>query len=298
MKKTFRYVGYGLAILVLVVMGISFWAGENLTRAARSPQPPPPVDLGARSVDIFSENGRLSAWFISGEPSRGVVLLLHPLRSNKSAMLARARFLKREGYSVFLVDMQAHGESDGDRITFGYREAKDVTASIQKFRQLAPGEKMAALGVSLGAAAVVLSNPNSDLDAIILESMYPTIEEAISDRLRIRFGGLAPLLTPLLSIQLKPRFNISPSQLRPIEHMTSLRCPVMILHGTEDRHTTLAEAKRIYDAVDQPKEFHAFNGAAHVDLHAFDPRTYENKVGAFLARYLHNSGEVFGRANQ
>ena len=290
--KILRYTGYCIVIFVFVVTGISFLAGDHLTQVARSTSQLPPEDLGMRSVPIFSENGRLAAWFIPGESSHGAVLLLHPVRSNKSSMLARARFLSNEGYSILLPDMQAHGESEGEQITFGYREAKDVSAAIQKIRELAPGEKVAALGVSLGAAAIVLSDANNNFDAVILESMFPTIEEAISNRLRIRFGGLAPLLTPLLSLQLKSRLHINSSQLHPIEHMTRFRVPVMILHGTEDQHTTLEEAKRVFTAANPPKEFHAFSGAAHVDLHAFDPQTYESSVCVFLARYLRSSGKT------
>jgi fermentation-respiration switch protein FrsA (DUF1100 family) len=205
-------------------------------------------------------------------------------------MLARARFLKREGYSVFLVDLQAHGESEGDRITFGYREANDVRAAVEKLHELVPGEKIAALGVSLGAAAVVLSDVNDSLAAVVLESLYPTIEEAVSDRLRIHFGALGPLLAPLLLVQLKPLLHVDPSQLRPIERISLLQSPVLIVHGTEDRHTSLSEAQRLYATANQPKEFYAVPGAAHVDLYAFSPKAYEERVSVFLARYLGNAG--------
>jgi predicted alpha/beta-fold hydrolase len=154
-----RLVAYALAGLG-VAFGIAvLWAGDFLTKPALSNTGAPPAELDARSLTFSSASGeRLSAWFIAGKSTQGAVLLLHPIRSNKRTMLSRAEFLKRQGYSVLLIDFQAHGESAGDRITFGYREAKDVEAAVEKLNELAPGEKVGALGVSLGAAAVVLSD--------------------------------------------------------------------------------------------------------------------------------------------
>jgi fermentation-respiration switch protein FrsA (DUF1100 family) len=267
------------------------WAGDYLTKAARSNTGAPPAELGARSLMFPSASGeRLSAWFIPGTSTQGAVLLLHPIRTNKRAMLSRAAFFKRQGYSIFLVNLQAHGESEGDRITFGYREAKDVRAAVEKLNELAPGEKVGALGVSLGAVAVLLSDVHGSLAAVVVESLYSTIEEAVSNRLRIYFGAVGPLLAPFLLVQLEPRLGVSPSQLRPIDRIPVLRAPLLVVHGTGDRHTTLEEAQKLYASAPQPKEFYAVQGAAHVDLHAFSPRAYEERVGRFLARYLRSAG--------
>jgi len=278
------------SVLVCIAAGVStavLLTGTHLTRPYRTGTGEPPTDINAQTVTFASGSGeRLSAWFIPGLARRGAVLLLHPIRSDKRAMLARARFLQSEGYSLLLVDLQAHGESEGERITFGYREANGVRASIDELRRRAPGEKVGAIGVSLGAAAIVLSGADDVLSAVVLESLYPTIEEAVSDRLRIRFGAMGPLLSPLLLVQLEPALGITPSQLRPIDRMPAWRTPVLIVHGTEDRHTNLAEAQRLFTAARPPKEFLAFPGAAHVDLHAFDKQAYERKVGAFLACFL------------
>jgi uncharacterized protein len=285
-----------LVAYALVGLGVAFgvavlWAGDYLTKPARSDTGAPPAELGGRSLTFSSASaGRLSAWFVPGTSTQGAILLLHPIRSNKRAMLSRAKFLKRLGYSILLVDLQAHGESQGDRITFGYREAKDVQAAIEKLKELVPGEKVGVLGVSLGAVAVVLCDTHDSLSAVVLESPYATIEESLSNRLRLYFGAVGPLLVPFLLAQLQPRLGVSPSQLRPIDRIPMLRSPLLVVHGTEDRHTTLEEAQRFYASAPQPKEFYAVQGAAHVDLHAFSPRAYEERVGRFLARYLRSAG--------
>jgi fermentation-respiration switch protein FrsA (DUF1100 family) len=275
-----------IAVLGMFVAAV-FWAGDRLTWPARTATGVPDPALGARALAFDSASGaKLSAWFVPGDPGAGAVLLLHSVRSNKRAMLPRARFLSGLGFAVLMVDLQAHGESEGERITFGYREAADVHAAVEKLHELAPGERIGALGISLGAASVVMADVQPMLAAVVLESLYPTIEDAVDNRLRMRFHAAGPWLSPLLLAQLGPRLGVTPAQLRPIERIPLLRCPVLVVHGTNDRHTTVREAERLFAAAPTPKEFYALSGAAHVDLHAFGGKEYERRIGAFFARHL------------
>jgi uncharacterized protein len=285
------------ALLVMVIAGLGssaaavFWAGDFLTKPARVSTGVPDPTLHARMLTFDSVSGvKLSAWFVPGAPGSGAILLLHSIRSNKRAMLPRAQFLSALGFSILLVDLQAHGESEGERISFGYREAADVHASVEKLRELAPGERVGALGTSLGAASLLLSDVQPLLAAVVLESLYPTIEEAVGNRLSIYFGPMGRWLSPLLLTQLSPRLGVMPAQLHPIEHVPSLRCPVLIVHGTKDRHTTIQEAQRLFAAAPEPKEFYSLTGAAHVDLHAFGGKEYERRIGDFFTHHLRSAG--------
>jgi fermentation-respiration switch protein FrsA (DUF1100 family) len=55
-------------------------------------------------------------------------------------------------------------------------------------------------------------------------------------------------------------------------------------------HTSVAETKRIFAAASEPKGLWLVEGAAHEDLHAFNPQAYEFRVSDFLFKYLHNTG--------
>ena len=93
-----------------------------------------PKDVAAESVSFSSLPGAtLHGWYFPGK-GRGVVMLLHGIYDDRRSMLPRARFLNKNGYSVLLFDFQAHGESTGDRMTFGYLESKDVKNAVQFVR--------------------------------------------------------------------------------------------------------------------------------------------------------------------
>ncbi len=262
-----------------------------LTRPARGTTGEAPKELKAKSVTLQTfPNESVSGWFIGGRPKYGAVLLLHGVRSNRHQMLSRAKFLNREGYSVLLIDLPAHGESAGHRITFGLREAEGVKAALSYMTQQLPNEKIVVIGVSLGAASFVLANAHPAPSAVVLESMYPTITEAIVNRLKLHIGQIGGYFAPLLLWQLPLRMGISPEQLRPIAAIPSLHTPVLIVSGSEDQHTTLSETMRIFQTANEPKELWAVEGAAHVDLYNFNPMAYESRISTFLAKHIRNEG--------
>src|SRR6185312_6459178 len=115
-----------------------------------------------------------------------------------------------------LFDFQAHGESAGEHITFGYLESRDAQAAVDFMRNNAPGEKIGVIGVSMGGAATLLASPPLKIEALVLEMVYPTINQAVSNRLTMRVGAWGAVLTPLLVWQLKPRLGVSADALMPI----------------------------------------------------------------------------------
>ncbi len=214
------------------------------------------------------------------------MVLLHGLRATRLNMLNRARFLHREGFAVLLCDFQAHGESTGRHITFGYLESRDAQAEVRLVRERAPGERVGIIGVSLGGAAAILSARPLDADAMVLESVYPTIDDAVSDRRTSRLGPWASTLAPLLIMQLRPRFGFGAGQLRPIDRVPAVHAPKLFLAGTEDRSTTIRESERLFQAAAGPKELWEIRRARHEDLYAFAGEEYRKRVGDFLKEHL------------
>lgn len=260
--------------------------GEWLTRPVPATAPRPPRTLGAEPVRIAYAGGELGGWFVAGRPDVGGVLLLHGIRSSRRQMLGRAEFLQRAGYASLLVDLPAHGESSGTRIGLGATEAPAVAAALAHLRDRLPGAPLAVIGVSLGAAAFVLADLQPRPAAAVLESMYPTLQEAVANRLALRLGDVGRVLAAPLLWQLPLRTGVAASALEPVRHLPELATPVAIAAGTEDRHTTWTETRRLYAAARAPKELWPFPGIAHEDLHRRAPAVYEARVLAFLARHL------------
>ena len=246
----------------------------------------PPKDMPIEVVQIPRENGALiHGWFLGVDINKAGILLLHGVKSDRREMIDRARFLYREGYSVLLIDMQAHGETAGEYLTFGYLESIDAGRAVEYLRERIGG-KVGIIGSSMGGAAALLGTQSNREDAIIIEGVYGTIEQAIKNRIALRLGRVATVLSPLLSWQLEPRLGISLDSLSVVNAVSRLNSPILIISGNQDRHALPSEAQAIFDAANQPKSLWMIEGASHEDLYEYNNESYEKRILDFFTEHL------------
>jgi pimeloyl-ACP methyl ester carboxylesterase len=265
--------------------------GGMLVAPANRPVGAPPADFPAVSATLDSDSGsRIATWHLPVDGSRATIIVLHGIYENRRSMLGRAKLFRDAGYSVVLIDMQAHGESPGKNVTIGFLERHDVKAAVQFARTSHPDHRIGIVACSMGGAATLLASP-LEIDALVLESVYPTITEAVTDRVTARVGPLSCVLSPLLLCQLQPRLGISASDLCPIDNVSQVGCPILVAAGDKDCHTTIAETRRMFDTAVTPKQLVIFEGAAHIDLLEHDRQKYQDEVLPFLEQYLRPEGE-------
>jgi uncharacterized protein len=278
---------FALALLVVIVgVLVAAWILGSKLVASANHAVVLPAGFSAQRVSIPGVGHSIAGWWADKGEGSPVVLLLHAVRADRPTMVSRAHLLMAQGFSVLLIDLQGHGETPGEAITLGFRESADVVAARDWIKKTAPGRKVGVVGCSLGGASVLLALQPSGFDAVVLEAVYPRISRAVENRIRIRLGFLAPVLTPLLLMQLQPRLHISASDLEPIRFIGQLGAPVLIAAGSKDEHTTLEESRELFDAASNPKSLWIVEGARHQDLLAFDGAGYEERVVGFLRNTL------------
>jgi fermentation-respiration switch protein FrsA (DUF1100 family) len=278
-----------LAVVALAGTTTSWFLGSELIQPAMHAVALP-IGFAAQQVSIPGQGHAIAGWWIDNQANTPVVLLLPGIRADRSSMVSRATLLRSRGFSVLLIDLQAHGETPGDEITLGWRESQDVEAALGWLKSRCPDRRIGAIGCSLGGASILIGHQPPGFDAIVLEAVYPRIGRAVENRIRLRVGALAPLLTPLLLAQIPLRLHISPHDLEPIRHIADVGAPVLIAAGSRDEHTTLGESEELYGTAVQPKQLWVVDGGRHQDLLAYDPAGYEDHVIGFLVQYLRPGG--------
>jgi fermentation-respiration switch protein FrsA (DUF1100 family) len=282
-KKKF----FAVAVIPVFFCGAVWLAGSFLSHPVNHSVGAFPAYLQGRDVEFESGSGsKLRGWLIPGRAGAGAVVLLHGFRGDRRQMLGRASFLSEAGYGVLLFDFQAHGESPGKQITIGHLESRDAQASVAFMKQNCPGEKLGVVGLSMGGAAAVLASPALEVDAMVLEMVYPDIERATADRMESRLGAWARGLTPLLLMQLPLRAGIGKEALRPIDRIAEIKIPKLFIAGAKDRHTKLDESRELFAAAGEPKEFWVVEEAAHVDVHQIVKEEYERRILDFFEKRL------------
>lgn len=277
-----------ISLLTLTLLiGVLWWIGNILTAPNNQIVGNCPLELVCENIEFYSESKTtIKGWFLKGEEQKGVIILMHGVGGNRLSLVERMRFLNKNGFSVLAFDFQASGESIGNHITFGYLESFDTKAAIDFARQKLPNEKIGVIGISMGGAAYLLQKEPGEADTLILEMVYPTLNQAIKNRLNLWLFDGAEILSPLLTYQLPFRLGFSVDDLRPIDKVKDVNCPIFFIVGENDEHTTLEESRNFFETFHGQKDFWVVSKAKHTDFHKVASKEYEEKVLAFLIRNL------------
>ena len=284
---------FGVVLILGVILPLwgTIQLGGRLLLPNRTPIGVPPQDLPIEEIQFrSSDNVPLSGWLIERVGAKTGILLMHGSGQNREIMVPRARFLYQAGYSVFLFDFRAHGESGGRFKTFGIGEHEDAEAALALLKERTEVDQVAIIGFSLGGAAAILGPSPVEADAYVLEAVFPTIEQAIANRIKIRLSPLLSWTYPLLSQQIPIRTGTPLSALRPIDQIRRIHQPIFLIAGAEDRRTTRQESQQLFDAIEaKNKQFWIVPGANHTNFHAAAKTSYEKKILEFLASALEAS---------
>jgi uncharacterized protein len=278
-------------LIIVTTVAILFVAGSwifaiRLTRARQETVGAPPSDFPYPIQPITftsSDDETLSGWFVPANGSKGIVLL-HGYTGTRKQMIPRARFFRDMGYNVLLYDARACGESSGEHVTFGYRERHDVIAAVKLLQERGCTD-IACLGVSQGGATILFAAGElPDLKCVVCESVYDEMSNAVDRRLR-RFTGTPGWLGGCLLVPFaESNIDLSIDEVKPIDHIGKLKCPVFVISGELDDRTWADDTRRLFDAAQEPKQLWMLPDARHQDLFHF--RGYEQKVGEFVKQHL------------
>lgn len=240
-------------------------------------------DSAYSSIQLKTAGGlTLDGWLIQVPHAKGTIALFHGHGSEKSANLSQSNTFNEMGYSTVLVDFRAHGKSEGNRCTIGYREAEDVKL-VYDYLQ-AHGEKHILLyGISLGAATITKAVADYQLrpDKIILEMPFASLPATVEGKMKMvglpaePFGGLLTFWGGAIN-------GFWAFSMKPADFVKQIHCPVLLQWGRKDKGVTEAEIKTIYNNISSPKQLVVYDTSGHQNLCENEPDKWEENIGAFL----------------
>ena len=274
-------------LVALGYLGICLFVAARLSAPSRRPQVLSRADFGLeyRKVSIRSTDGlELAGWWVpGGHPSRAVVLV-SGLEGEKSDehVLKSAPIYAGAGYGVLMIDLRAQGDSEGERITMGYEEVRDVRGAIYWLEQrgFAPSD-VVLHGFSMGGATVLRAAPGSRVAAVVEEGSYASLPLILRQRLP-EVSGLPALFTPGMFIMGKLFLGIDPWAVQPEEDAQRL-CEegvrLLIIHSKDDEEVPFEHGERIKKACPEAT-FWKIEGYEHAGAHAHP--NYRERLLTFL----------------
>lgn len=283
-----------------------FFTERDAKKAAGRPaetREPGQMELNAQWYDaqkkikyrLRSDDGvLLNAYLILNENrTNRFIFCSHGYTSSGGGDFGRiAKFWYDLGFNVFLVDHQAHGESEGKLIGFGLRESRDCIRWIELLIKEYGDDIIVGLhGISMGSATVMMMsgaiNLPENVKFTVADCGYTTLPELFKHAL----NDLVHLPTfPLLNVA--EAFNrvvngYKFEDVRPIDRVSRAKIPMMFVHGAEDFLVPVTMCGELYSACpNENKKMLIVDNASHADSYGTNYRLYEEKVSEFVNKVL------------
>ncbi len=260
------------------------FAGQRYAKSVVANEPDFPVD----TVSLHTKKGLLiDCWYSKVDSAaKGTVILYHPLSTNKLKVSNEAAEFRNWGYNVLLIDFRAHGNSDGNNTTIGFREAEEVKLAYDHI--VAKGEKRIFLwGASMGAVAIIkaVADYNLNPTGIITEMPYESLRTHINGRARnIGFRGFPEkpfgfLVTTWIGIER----GFNGFNFKTTSYAKKITCPILLQWGALDRLVLKSETDNIFEAIaSQQKKLVVYNNIDHENYLQRDPLKWRIEVERFL----------------
>jgi fermentation-respiration switch protein FrsA (DUF1100 family) len=295
MKWRYRLIIIFLAVILSVFIGISVFLGSSMTRIERVTIEEDPNDLGLEyeAVTFLSREDKLElhGWHLPSQDDKRIVIMVHGADMHRADpnidMLGIASDLVNNGFNLLMFDLRGHGESEGERLSAGYYETRDLTGAVDFVKTLGY-EHIGVLGFSMGGATALMSAAkNSDIDCVVADSSYADMTEIMKREFKERSGMPGFLLPPML-FMVKIMYGVDFNAVKPIEAVPNISPrPVMFIHGEDDTFVPPEHARRLYQASQNPaNELWIAPDSTHVKSYINNKEEYINRVTTFLDKAL------------
>lgn len=241
-----------LVTIVLIIAAIFLLSLAMIHLGFRIPRNPEKTDPGrlgltfqTLSIPTVSQK-RLFGWLLPVPGATTTMVILHGWGGNAEQMLSMALPFHQAGMNVLLVDARNHGRSDRDGFSSLPRFAEDLEKTIEWLKRTHPeySHKIALLGHSVGGGAVLLAaSRRSDIDAVISVSAFAHPEWMM--RRYLKRVHIPALLITFINRYVEWVIGYRYEDIAPINTICHIKCPVLLVHGKEDKTVPVEDALTI-----------------------------------------------------
>lgn len=278
----FALISLIFGLVFLGYIGHPYYLSRGFAHPKRLPLSevtPTDFDLEYEDVAIETADGlSLYGWYI---PSRNgaAIILYHPMASNRIGTIFHAKMLASHGYGVLMMDIRAHGESEGDVLPFGGSEAEDALAAVDflQSRDDVDPDRIGAMGLSLGTHIAILGASRSQaIQAVVVDGPGATTFEdwpparSLGEYIWVPYDLVFYTFLPLHT-----RVNNPNSLLDSIPQIAPR--PIYFIDGEPGR-----AASHFYEVAGYPKSIWIILGGDHIDGIKVNPQEYERRVIGFF----------------
>ena len=239
-----------------------------------------------RDVDIENDGLKLRGEYFDFGHDRAVIII--PGRMEACHYSCHyAEPYRIAGWNVLTIDGRAHGLSEGNTNSLGYKEYADVLAWAKMLHDKEHNRVIVLHGICIGSSTALFAATDKlcpdYIAGITVDGLYQRFLETFKNHLiqdhRPQFPFIAETM---LLIRLFSHADVVNDG--PIFRIGHMRKPILFLHSKEDVFSTPDKAKELFDKCPSPKkQICWFDHGAHSRLRVTDPERYDKAVISYFS---------------
>jgi fermentation-respiration switch protein FrsA (DUF1100 family) len=251
---------------------------------------PASYGLVYEDVIVTTPDGlKLAGWYVPSQ-NGAAVMAQHGYKSDRTEMLEEAEMLHRHGYGVLVTSVRAHDLSEGELVSFGYREMQDLEAWYQYLLardDVEPG-KIGILGNSMGGSlAIQYTAENGEIKAVVGHSAFSSLDDTVATSIQ-HFTGLPSFpFAPMIVFWAEQEVGFDSSSINAKNWIAEISSrPVFLIQGGADEIISVTSGELLYEAAGEPKELWYEPDLGHATFDLDRPEEFEARVIAFFDIYV------------
>lgn len=217
-------------------------------------------------------------------------IIMHGYSSTYCSMLPQAIHFLEKGYNLLMPEQRGHGGSEGDYFGFGFHEHYDLQAYINMVCEKDPEAQILLLGVSMGAATVMMAAGEylpDNVKCVIEDCGYTSGWEQNVHILKSKYHLPAFPTLHFSDLLMRLKHHYSYKEAAPIQYVANAEVPMLFIHGDQDNFVPFSMLQPLYEAcTSTEKDFLVVIGAEHANSVLFNPELYWQKVDSFISKYI------------
>lgn len=256
--------------------------GPRIYRLPASGEPSFPVQ---KISLVTTDSLHLAAFYARGNGARGCVIFLHGFSANKSYLLKEAAQFAGMGYSVLLPDLRGHGESEGDRHSFGVAETADLQAAWD-FARARGEQRILIYGSSMGAVLALKATAAKAVTpaALICDMPFASLHDHLKARARtVGFPQepFAALVTGWIGLE----NGYNGFRHETTRYAGNVHCPVLLQWGALDGLVQEKEVEQVFRSLaTSEKKLVVYPMAGHESFLQHDALTWKAGVQELIQK--------------
>ncbi|MBL0105018.1 MAG: alpha/beta hydrolase [Bacteroidetes bacterium] len=241
-------------------------------------------DFNVRTADSLL----LKGWYIpAADTPANTILILHDLNQSKIQLLDYAQQFHDRNYNVCLMDLRAHGTSEGMEFSPGIPSVSDGKRMIDSLLKFKETQHIVVMGLGIGAAiALQVAVYDGRCDAIILQSPFDKSRLFLDRYAYKKWGPAKYFWSTILRKKEEKLLQYPVNDLNLTEIAKYLNLPTLFIAGANDEWVVTSETLEVFQASATEKRSYFWSRCGHLTIAADGGEDYYNRISNFLLAAL------------